>query len=323
MCCRQDSNDQPLDRPQRWQLVTSGKATFYARLSDGLRGRYSFGGGVELIAGRGMLRPAELHEQMHAELVDNSTYGFMQKILFDCIHNDGLSVDAREHCADMFDRSIHASWQVQEGLATFRAAAWVYWNMGHHEAVAFRESLPDRYKAALSLADELLSVIAADARNERLSVALHITCVAVGLAALNVTVLPAFRDLDSVLATPVDYIDDISPDHRFGELAGSRQAVVEALGNVYEGAVVDYEKLMSMGQMPSEELILRQYEGALLYMREAVPSVQMLLMSERNRQIDQIGMGWLGVLKDPASVVLAHGGIESVLRSKVHKPRRA
>ena len=50
--------------------------------------------------------------------------------------------------------------------------------------------------------------------------------------------------------------------------------------------------------------------------------MDMLLMSERNRAIDQIGMGWFDVLKDPASVILAHGGVESILRTEVQRPGR-
>jgi len=293
------------------------ETSFFSQLKyEMLAGQFSFDRRAELATDHAVeSRPAtELHELVHAELVDNSTFGTLQKILYDCVHNEELDSDKRKHCREILKQSIAASWHVQEGIATYRAVVWTYFNLGHEATVKLRNALQTEYRDALKPLDFIFRGIGSDAHDKGLTAALHATFISLGMAALNVSIYPECQDLESLLNLPAGFMNQESPDTRFSQLLGDVDIIRGTLSKNFEEAAIIFEELRERNQHITGALIASLYEHALLRIQETAP-FKILLNSERNLQIAQLMFSWRAILNDQQKVFSVPDGNLSVLQT--------
>src|SRR5262249_3971985 len=155
---------------------------FRAELNAVVHGRYQVTGesriAVDGLSAR-RRQGVSLHEHVHAELSDNSTYGFFQRWLLFVL--DVGDREFRARARQVLDVSMLATQKPQEGLAALRELAWVVANEGTTEAEPYLAGLPGSYRDGLEDACRLVGDPRAEPYDGTTPGGYHITLVALGL----------------------------------------------------------------------------------------------------------------------------------------------
>jgi hypothetical protein len=196
-------------------------SAFNAELDRRLHGRFQIDGASQLaVDSVDPMRRAGVssHEHVHAELSDNSTYGFFQRwLLFVTqVANGDLLTRARE----VLDLSFAATQRTHEGFASLREYAWVYANEGADAASLYLEGLPAVYREGLQESKALVGDPATEPYDGTNAQGYHITLAAIGLFIMNSPIISAYSHPDCLFNDELPWIGVNGPDERLHALAG-------------------------------------------------------------------------------------------------------
>jgi hypothetical protein len=270
-------------------------AQFQAELNAVVHGHFHVSGasriavdGVDAKRRQGI----SIHEHVHAELSDNSTYGLFQRWLLFLLEVGDRELRARAR--QVLDISFLATQRTHEGLASLREFAWVAANEGLTEAAAYQAGLPQSYREGLEDGLRLVGDPRTEPYDGTHAGGYHITLVGLGLLIMNSPVLEAYRDLDALFDDALPWVARDGPDERFATLLEHERAVYRTLrGWRLPAELYQPER----GVQP----LLRMWDEIAEEIAAHVPGWRVVTAPERRRQADELRDAWLPRLDVPKS----------------------
>jgi hypothetical protein len=279
-------------------LVDDG---FNAELSARVHGRFEVSGSSRLAVD--VLDPkrrqgVSMHEHVHAELSDNSTYGLFQRRLLLASHF--ASGDLRARARDVFDATFAAAQQTHEGFASLREYAWVAANEGSAAAATYVEGLPNVYRDGMERCMALVGDPSDEAYDGSDAQGFHITLTGAGLFIMNSPLLSAYPEPDSVFDPALPWIGIDGPDERLRALEPHSETIRRC---------VREWRLVAELWTPANgiDALIRVWDEMAKSLREVIPAWQVVMRAEAIAEAEMVKPAWLRVLGQtplPAS----HGG---------------
>jgi hypothetical protein len=262
-------------------------AEFRAELNAVVHGRYQVTGESRIaVDGLSAKRRqgVSLHEHTHAELSDNSTYGFFQRWLL--FVRDVGDRELRARARQVLDVSFLATQRTQEGLAALRELAWVAANEGHAKAASYLEGLPDLYREGLEDACRLVGDPRAEPYDGTDAQGYHVTLVALGLLILNSPVLDAYRVPDALFDDSLPWLAKKGPDERFVALLENERAVYRTLRRW---------RLIAELWRPEHgvEALVQLWDEIAEEIAAQIPGWQVVTAFDAQQQVDALKAAWL------------------------------
>ena len=287
------------------------EAVFRAMLNTALHGEYRITGSTILAVdtGTGARRRqgVELHESVHAELTDVSTYGWFQQLLARVAGHD--DPDLRRAAREALDVSMAATARTHEGLATLRELAWVAANEGSHAAETYVAGLPEFYSYGLELALRLFrDPLLGDPRDEPYlgfgPVAFHVAVIALGLVAMNSPILVHHAGAEVLLREDLHWIATNGPDDRLLTLVEHP----EALRDMLFGVLTSASRIRDKGLLDAE-VRHAVYDSALEHVRKAISGFPVVLTQEHAAQSKALKERWIPLLNQRSRKVHFAAGV--------------
>jgi hypothetical protein len=286
---------QPPTAPPDEELAIGARAVagaFHSAVAQRIHGSFRVGEGVAVHVGEGISgadrAAAQMHEWIHYELTDNTTFGWFQTLLFTIPGWTGVPPSVRHRAREAFQLATDACSQVHEGLATYRALTWYQAHDGPTAAKRHYADVPEHYRAALELVSAVLGDPIAEDRGPELAATIHLGCLCLGYAALNVPLLEHYPGPRSLLDASLPYITHKSPDERFRALVqvpGMRQLMARQLQ--------DIERALDRERPPARpDLIFAVTDRVLTAIAEHVPLLRLLTFTERTAVLRQLSASW-------------------------------
>ncbi|WP_229399460.1 hypothetical protein [Micromonospora okii] len=194
---------------------------FHAEFDRAYHGGHHVGGDSFVVVDGAMSaerrQAVVMHELVHADLVDNSVFGYLQTLVLS-LTAVGTRAE-RANARDLFDTTMAVSLLTQEGLASYRELAYVGAHLGAEEARSYVAGLPAAYREGLDLARRAFGDPVDETYCGYSAPVFHLAAVGLGLAALSGPVLAAYRRPESLIdADALPWIVENGPDHRFRRL---------------------------------------------------------------------------------------------------------
>lgn len=277
---------------------------------------------VDVEENEGDHRATELHEWIHSELLDNSTYGYFQRLIYSLSVQKAVNKVFRERCCQVFSVTMQPSILVQEGLASYRALVWHCAAKGQDAGRKYLEKLPSLYRKGL----ELVLNVMDDPRARKISfaesAAVHATCVYLGMAALNSPLLSYYRHRENLFKPELPYIESDGPDARLQSIvtAGPR------LKLILLGLRIEALELLAKGHPASAELEPQWFalmDHALETIRGTVSDMPIVTHKDRGRQIQELLEDWVPELQKTSEVRRDRGEGGSVTNRRIRSVRFA
>ena len=232
---------------------------------------------------------AEMHEWIHYELSDNTTFGWLRKLLGNLSTNEDVPSSLRLRAHEALEQARDACHDVEEGLATYRAVAYHRSQHGRAVAMEHRDDLPGPYRRAYDMACRLLGDPLDEERGAPLAAAIHVTCLCVGYAAMNVPIHLHYRDDGALRAATLPFITEGTPDERFRALAGMPRLPSVIRAELEENARV---LVPIAGQGLSGDLVFELSDRTVRAISRAAPDVPMLTHGEWRSEFPVVSAGW-------------------------------
>jgi hypothetical protein len=271
---------------------------FHSAVAQRIHGSFRVSEGIAVHVGEGISAAdraaAQMHEWIHYELSDNTTFGWLQSLLFTIAGWTELPPAVRHRAREAFQLGTDACSQIHEGLATYRALTWYQAHEGTKAAERHRADVPRHYRDAFELVSGVLGdPITAD-RGPDLAPTVHLACLCLGYAALNVPLLEHYPGPRSLLRPTLPHITEETPDERFRSLArvSDMRRFMERQLRVIERALGRPSE-----SPPTPELIFAVTDSVLGAMREHVPWLRLMTFSERTEALRDLSASWRRSLK--------------------------
>lgn len=236
----------------------------------------------------------ELHEWVHSELSDMSTYGWFQQFLAMVSRN--ADRELRSRARRVFDDSMAASSVTQEGLASLREFAWVTAHESENDVAVFLGGIPEYYRTGLDRALIFFDGMHRGSLLDRPYLgysppAFHVAVVTLGLVIMNSPVLPHYSDPEVVLGgQDLRWISRDGPDQRFEMLLDHRETIADMLQAVIRLATRKKKNIVNT------EVLMSVYDFGLEYARERVPGFPLVSWKECRAQVRVFKDSWIPFL---------------------------
>jgi hypothetical protein len=244
-------------------------------------GKFNFHQGItlstSLLFERQDWRATEKHELIHMELIDNSIFGYFQRLLLSLIYSPIVPQEHKKIYKTVFNETMKNSFMVQEGLASYRALTWyvAYSN----EARVFLKHLPNRYKEALNLVLQLLP----DYRvfnDSEFQAGIHALCEVLGCYLLNPPIPIYYKDWNLLQAPKLEYINTKGPDDRLKDLIGYKKTVSAIMTQEFKKvSKIISENIPRTGGLGSEYWMW--FDTTILLLKKRIPEIPVCGFFER------------------------------------------
>jgi hypothetical protein len=275
---------------------------FGAELREVLHGEYRNAYGQITLAvdtgfdARGR-KGTEIHEIVHSELSDMSTYGWFQQYLANVGRNGPR--DLRGPVRKAFDSSMAATQMTHEGLASLRQLAWITANETKGEVEAFLAGLPEPYRKGLQLARTMFDIPLRQApRNGYKQAAFHVAVITLGLVVMNSPILTCYTSPDVMSRSrDLPWISRNGPDERFQWLLRHQDTIGAMLM-----AVLQRANRMGKEEIENVTVLREIYDYGLKYAQKSIPDFPVVTTKEHEVQASALKSVWTPYLNQHSDV---------------------
>jgi hypothetical protein len=243
----------------------------------------------------------ELHEFVHSELSDWSSYGWFQRHLAKVSRHGPREL--RGPARRAFDSSMAATKMTHEGLASLRQLAWILAH-GTEGPDKFREEIPEIYQKGLTLA---LNMYGIPLRRRARSLdnyfgyrpaAFHVSIITLGLVVMNSPILTYYVSPDSISHSgDLPWISQNGPDDRFQWLLRHQDTIGTMLMTV----------LQRVDRMSNEEITdvavhKEIYDYGIEYVQRSIPDYPVVTIEEHAALASAFKSAWYPYLNQDSDV---------------------